>query len=123
MDPFIGQITIFAGNFAPRGWAFCDGQLMPIDQNTSLFSILGTSFGGNGTSTFALPDLRGCVPMHPGHGAGLTPRTLGQRVGVDAKEMNLERTEDGQTADQPAPHSSVCVNFIIALEGIYPSRN
>lgn len=82
-EPFLGEISIFAGNFAPRGWALCDGQLLPISQNTALFSLLGTTYGGDGRTTFGLPDLRGRVPMHAGYGPGLTPRTLGQRGGVE----------------------------------------
>ena len=84
MDPFIAEIRIFAGNFAPTGWAICDGQLLPISQNTALFSLLGTTYGGNGVTTFALPDLRGRVPMHPGQGPGLSDRLLGENTGVDS---------------------------------------
>jgi microcystin-dependent protein len=82
-DPFLAEIIMFAGNFAPRGWAFCDGQLLPISQNTAVFSLLGTTFGGDGRTTFALPDLRGRVPVHAGSGPGLTPRQLGQRSGQE----------------------------------------
>lgn len=88
MEPFIGQIIMFAGNFAPRGWAFCEGQLLAISQNTALFSILGTLYGGDGRTTFALPDLRGRVPLHPGNGPGLTPRSLGQRSGTETNTLN-----------------------------------
>ena len=83
-SPFIGQIMIAAFNFAPRGWAFCNGQLLPIAQNQALFSILGTTYGGNGQTTFALPDLRGRVPMQSGQGPGLTARTLGEVSGSEA---------------------------------------
>lgn len=83
-DPFVAEIRIFAGNFAPSGWAFCDGQLMSISQNTALFSLLGTTYGGDGKTTFGLPDLRGRAPMHPGQGPGLTSRTLGERTGEAA---------------------------------------
>lgn len=82
-EPFLGEIQIFAGNFAPVGWAFCNGQVLPISQNTALFSLLGTTYGGNGQSTFALPDLRGCVPIQPGQGPGLSMRMLGERGGVE----------------------------------------
>src|SRR5215207_9632471 len=82
-EPFIGEIRMFGGNFAPRGWAFCEGQLLSIAQNTALFSILGTTYGGNGTTTFALPDLRGRVPIQPGQGPGLSPYTLGQMSGQE----------------------------------------
>lgn len=80
-DPTIAEITMFGGNFAPRNWAFCDGQLLSISQNTALFSLLGTTYGGDGRTTFALPDLRGRVPMHAGHGPGLTPRIIGEKGG------------------------------------------
>lgn len=82
-DPFIGEIMIFAGNFAPNGWAVCDGQLLPINQNTALFSLLGTMYGGDGQTTFALPDLRGRVPLHAGFsaGPGLPPYVQGQMGG------------------------------------------
>ena len=82
-EPFIAEIRIFAGNFAPRGWAFCNGQLLPIAQNTALFSLIGTTYGGDGRTTTALPDLQGRVPMHPGRGPGLTSRRLGQSGGVE----------------------------------------
>ena len=82
-DPFLGEIMMVGFNFAPRGWATCDGQLLPIAQNSALFSLLGTTYGGDGRTTFGLPDLRGRVPVHPGSGPGLTPRTLGQRGGVE----------------------------------------
>ncbi|MEZ5333121.1 MAG: tail fiber protein [Thermoanaerobaculia bacterium] len=82
-EPFIAEIRIFAGNFAPRGWAFCNGQLLPISQNTALFSLIGTTYGGDGRTTTALPDLQGRAPMHPGRGPGLTDRRLGQRGGVE----------------------------------------
>lgn len=88
-EPFIAQITMFGGNFAPRGWAFCDGQLMSISSNTALFSLLGTTYGGDGRTTFALPDLRGRVPMHPGSGPGLTPRQLGQKGGTETNTLTV----------------------------------
>ena len=81
-EPFIAEIKIFGGNFAPRGYAFCDGQLLPIAQNTALFSLIGTTYGGDGRSTTALPNLQGRAPMHPGRGPGLTARRLGEKVGV-----------------------------------------
>lgn len=82
-EPFLAEIRIFAGNFAPRGWAFCNGQLLPISQNTALFSLIGTTYGGDGRSTTALPNLQGRAPMHPGRGPGLTQRRLGERGGVE----------------------------------------
>src|SRR5688572_4032616 len=83
-DQFVAEIRIFPFNFPPTGWAFCNGQLMPISQNTALFSLLGTVYGGDGKSTFALPDLQGNVPMHPGQGQGLSLRDLGEMGGVES---------------------------------------
>ncbi|MBE8232840.1 MAG: phage tail protein [Endozoicomonadaceae bacterium] len=87
-EPFIGEIIMFGGSFAPRDWAFCDGQLLPIAQNTALFSILGTTYGGDGRTTFALPDLRGRVPMHVGEGPGLTPKNWGQKGGRETVTLD-----------------------------------
>lgn len=173
MNPFIGAIIMFGGNFAPRGWALCDGQLLPISQYSALFSILGTTYGGDGRSTFGLPDLRGRVPMHAGTGAGLTPRQLGERGGQetvtlttnqipahshtifavsavgDSNDPNnrllantgaFDNEYSANTSGHVAmsssmvqnvgngqPHNNVqpflCVNFIIALQGTYPSRS
>src|SRR5918995_4384011 len=83
-DPFVAEIRIFPFNFAPKGWAFCDGQLLPISQNQLLFSLLGTTYGGDGRVTFALPDLRGCVPIHVGSG-----HTLGERGGEQAHTLSI----------------------------------
>jgi microcystin-dependent protein len=173
--PFIGEIVMFAGNFAPRGWALCDGQLMAISQNTALFSILGTTYGGNGQTTFALPDLRGRVPMHPGQGPALPPHAYGLGESSGAQSVTLLSNQlpahthllncSSTGGNQPSPagnfpavestgtssnYSSnppdgtmhpqtiglaggnqpvsivqpyLCVNFIIALQGIFPSRN
>jgi microcystin-dependent protein len=82
-DPFLGEIRMFGFNFPPRGWAFCDGQLLPISSYTALFSLLGTTFGGDGITTFGLPDLRGRVPIHVGSGPGLSPYIWGQKGGVE----------------------------------------
>jgi microcystin-dependent protein len=82
-DPFVAEIRIFPFNFAPRGWAWCDGQLMPLSQNTALFSLLGTTYGGDGKSNFALPDLQGRAPMHPGQGPGLSLHDLGETGGSE----------------------------------------
>lgn len=82
-DPFVAEIRIFPFNFAPKGWAWCDGQLMPLSQNTALFSLLGTTYGGNGKSNFALPDLQGRAPMHPGQGPGLSLHDLGETGGSE----------------------------------------
>ena len=83
MDPFVGQIALFPYNFAPNGWAFCQGQLLPISQNTALFSLLGTQFGGDGRSNFALPDLRGRVPNGQGQGPGLSDYSMGEMLGAE----------------------------------------
>ncbi|MFM2267435.1 MAG: hypothetical protein RL757_876 [Bacteroidota bacterium] len=88
MDPFIGQLMLFAGTFAPRGWAFCNGQLLSISQNTALFSLLGTTYGGDGQTTFALPDLRGRVPVGTGAGPGLSPVVQGHFWGTDNVTLN-----------------------------------
>ncbi|WP_217571385.1 phage tail protein [Mesorhizobium sp. GbtcB19] len=82
-DPFVAEIRIFPFNFAPKGWAWCDGQLLPLSQNTALFSLLGTTYGGDGKSNFALPDLQGSAPMHPGQGPGLSLHDLGETGGSD----------------------------------------
>jgi len=171
MDPFIGEIIIFAGNFAPRGWALCNGQLMSIAQNSALFSILGTTYGGDGVSTFALPNLQGRVAIHPGQSSGTSNYALGQLGGTENVTLlignmpahnhlvsasqtptssdpaglvpaneNIARTAIYGTADgalmAPTMNSVVgsslpfgvvqpyeCVNYIIALEGIFPSRS
>jgi microcystin-dependent protein len=86
-DPFVAEIRIFPFNFSPRGWAFCDGQLLPISQNTALFSLLGTTYGGDGRSTFALPNLQGRAPMHPGQGPGLSVRDLGEMGGSETETL------------------------------------
>jgi microcystin-dependent protein len=170
MNPFLGEIRIFSGNFAPRGWALCDGQLLSIQQYAALFSLLGTYYGGNGTSTFGLPDLRGRVTIHQGQGQGLSPYVVGQMAGGESVTLlqgqmpqhnhvvsantggNLATPANnypgnegtpikiysaaGGTTMNPAvvgltggnqPHANIqpylCVTFMIALVGIYPSRN
>jgi microcystin-dependent protein len=167
MDPLLAQIIMFGGNFAPRGWAFCDGQLMDIASNTALFSILGTTYGGDGRTTFALPDLRGRFPMHPGTGPGLSTRRLGEKQGTQTNTLNVNNMpshnhttvaasnlEGDQTSpvgnnpavsddrnyvnDPSAPGNTgnnggnqpfnnmppyLGLNFIIALQGLYPSRS
>jgi microcystin-dependent protein len=90
-DPFVAEIRIYPFQFAPTGWAFCDGQLLPLSQNTALFSLLGTTYGGNGESDFALPDLQGRVPLHPGQGPGLSLYDLGEEGGSDT--VNLLESE------------------------------
>jgi len=86
-DPFVAEIRIFPFNFAPRGWAWCDGQLLPLSQNTALFSLLGTTYGGNGKSNFALPNLQGRAPMHPGQGPGLSLHDLGETGGSETVSL------------------------------------
>jgi len=86
-DPFVAEIRIFPFNFAPPGWAWCDGQLLPLSQNTALFSLLGTTYGGNGKSNFALPDLQGRAPMHPGQGPGLSLHDLGETAGSETVSL------------------------------------
>ena len=110
-EPFIAEVRIFAGNFAPRSWAFCNGQLLPISQNTALFSLIGTTYGGDGRTTTALPDLQDRVPMHPGRGPGLTDRRLGQKGGVETvtlTEQQMPNHRHSMTAspspgEQPGP--------------------
>jgi microcystin-dependent protein len=90
-DPFVAEIRIFPFNFAPKGWAFCNGQLLPLSQNTALFSLLGTTYGGDGKSNFALPNLQGSAPMHPGQGPGLSLHDLGEQGGEET--VTLLQTE------------------------------
>lgn len=98
MDPFMAEIRIFPFNFAPRSWAFCAGQLMPISQNTALFSLLGTNYGGDGKSTYGLPDMQGNAPMHPGQGSGLSLHALGEQGG--SKTVTLQQYEIPQHTHQ-----------------------
>src|SRR6476620_8781662 len=98
MDPFVAEIRIFPFNFAPKGWAWCDGQLLPISQNTALFSLLGTTYGGDGKSNFALPDLQGSAPMHPGQGPGLSLHDLGETGGSETVQLLIsEMPQHGHT--------------------------
>ncbi|SHM64505.1 phage tail protein [Roseibium suaedae] len=170
-EPFVGEIRMFAGNFAPRSWAFCDGQLLAVSQNDALFSLLGTVYGGDGRTTFGLPDMRGRIPVHQGTGPGLSPRRLGSKSGSEyvtltvnqlpshTHTLNVSSAQAMQTAPTQRMlgevtgyflyrddildvqlnantitsfggsqrHTnmmpSLCVNFIIALFGIYPSRH
>lgn len=170
-EPFVGEIRMFAGNFAPRSWAYCDGQLLAVSQNDALFSLLGTIYGGDGRTTFGLPDMRGRIPVNQGTGPGLSSRNLGVKAGSEnvtlttnqlpshthtlqassdaADETELQghvlastnapvdlyngHTPDGSmsasaiTSSGGSQHHtnlmpSLCVHFIIALVGIYPSR-
>jgi microcystin-dependent protein len=120
-EPFIAEIRINAFNFAPKNWATCDGQLLPIAQNTALFSLLGTYYGGNGTTTFALPDFRGAFPMHQGQGPGLTPRSIGEISGQEtvtliSSEMpaHTHAVVAGTASPVPGPDA--------ALPGASPAR-
>lgn len=120
-DPFVAEIRIFPFNFAPKGWAFCDGQLLPISQNTALFSLLGTTYGGDGKSTFALPDLQGRAPMQPGQGQGLSLHDLGEESGSETvtlltSEMPAHAHNVGRATDQPA-NSPTPVANVWALGG------
>lgn len=125
-EPFIGQLSVFAGTFAPRGWALCDGQLLAISQNQALFSLIGTIYGGDGRTTFALPDLRGRVVIGPGQGPGLTPRSQGKKGGTEVGSKSGSgpfltggTSTKGVSNEQPYQ----VLNYIICLEGIYPSRS
>ena len=169
-EPFVGEVRMFAGNFAPRGWAFCDGQLLAVSQNDALFSLLGTIYGGDGRTTFGLPDLRGRLPIHAGSGPGLSPRRLGSKGGAENVTLTVNElpshthnwSVNGSQANSPKPQDKtfaraagqayssedasgtlasttldaiggsrshtnlmpfLCINFIIALFGIYPSRH
>ncbi len=167
MEPFLGQILMVGFNFAPIGWALCNGQLLPISQNTALFSLLGTTYGGDGRTTFALPNLQGRVPIHQGESSGTSNRVIGTSAGVEdvtllvnnlpahthtancnttlgavinpAKSFWAEAPAYAATSNaQMAPTAIgttggnqpvsvvqpfLCVNFIIALQGIFPSRS
>ena len=90
-DPFLGEVRMFAGNFAPQGWLTCDGQLVSIAENDALYTLLGTTFGGDGVITFGLPDLRGRTPIHMGNGIGLTPRELGQMIGDETVTLTASQ--------------------------------
>ncbi len=172
-DPFIGEIKIFGGNFAPMDWATCDGQTMSIAQHDALYSLIGTTYGGDGTTNFKLPDLRGRIPIHMGTAPGMTPRYIGQPIGTEQETLNLNTmpahshslagslnaahsndpngrvlgTCTGEakiytsstgaqvtmnqnsvtSAGSESAHNNMmpalCLNFIIALNGIYPSRS
>ena len=120
-DPFVAEIRIFPFNFPPKGWAFCNGQLLPLSQNTALFSLLGTTYGGDGKSTFALPNLQGTAPMHAGQGNGLSQRFLGETGGSESITLltseiplhthSLAATTINGTTDQPAAANLARGNF------------
>ena len=109
VEAYVGEIRLFAGNYAPRGWAFCEGQLLPIDRNTTLYALLGTTYGGDSINTFALPDLRDRVPIHPARGGS----AIGQRAGGAgaAKGSDVKTT------------STLALNYIICLAGVFPDRD
>ncbi|ATD00962.1 MULTISPECIES: phage tail protein [Pseudoalteromonas] len=109
-DPFVGEIRMFAGNFAPRQWAFCNGQLMAISQNDALFSLLGTIYGGDGRSSFGIPDMRGRIPMHWGTGPGLTPRPIGQKMGVESVALTANQIPSHSHTMQASTDSVSSVN-------------
>jgi microcystin-dependent protein len=118
-EPFLGEIMLFAGAFAPRGWALCNGQLLPINQNQALFAILGTTYGGNGQTTFALPNLRGRVPIHFGQGPGLALRTLGEVGGEEAHTVTLaEMPAHGHVA-----RGSSAAGTSASPAGMFPAQN
>ena len=130
-DPFVAEIRIFPFSFPPKGWAFCNGQLMPISQNTALFSLLGTTYGGNGKSTFALPDLQGSAPMHPSQGPGLSLHDLGETGGsatVTLLESEIPAHSHAMRANTSDPANVKLVNpnasFGISQDGqIYQANN
>jgi microcystin-dependent protein len=109
-QPFLGMIAIFPFNFAPRGWALCNGQVMPISQNTALFALLGTTYGGNGQTTFALPDLRGRVPVHSGQGPGPSNYVLGQSAGAENVGLTIN--------ELPAHTHAIALNNLAATEHV-----
>ena len=131
-DQLIGEIMQFGGNFCPRGWAMTNGQLLPIAQNQALFSILGTTYGGDGRTTFALPDLRGRVAVGPGQGPGLSNYYLGQRGGQEQVMSPTVGVRGTSNPDNTAQRGGipedirqpyVAITTCIALQGIFPSRN
>ena len=112
MDPFVAEIRIFPFNFAPKGWAWCDGQLLPLSQNTALFSLLGTTYGGDGKSTFALPDLEGRAPMHPGQGPGLSLHDLGETGGSETVTLLESEIPAHSHAFRGATQDNADVNLV-----------
>jgi microcystin-dependent protein len=132
-DQFLAEIRMFGCNFAPLGWALADGQLMPISQNTALFSLLGTMFGGDGKSNFALPNLQSRMPVHQGQGAGLSPRTMGDARGTEAMTFQGVAIPSAPASPisasvgyRPQPQTVspfLVLTFVIALQGIFPARS
>jgi len=132
-NPFLSEIRIVPFNFAPAGWSFANGQLLPISQNTALFSILGVTYGGNGTSNFALPNIQCRFPMHAGQGAGLSSRNLGQYGGVEyvpqqttpipGSPQSPVTAAVGYVPQAQTVSPFLILNFVLALQGVFPSRN
>ena len=129
-NPFLAEIRIFTAGFAPTGWAQCDGQLMPISQNTALFSLLGTTYGGNGTSNFALPNLQGCAPMQAGQGPGLSLRDLGETAGEQTVTLlQTEMPAHSHTAQAatggglPSPANNAWGSGLKTAAGAYAASN
>jgi len=126
-DPFVGEITMFAGNFAPRNWAFCDGRLIAISENTTLFSLLSNRYGGDGRTTFGLPDMRGRLPVHFGTGLGLTNKSIGERQGTEAVTLDTSEIASHKhtvqasstTASQADPVGLVLARSATASTAIY----
>ena len=120
-EPFIAEVKIFAGNFAIRGWAFCNGQLLPIAQNTALFSLVGTTYGGDGRTTFGVPNLQGRAPMHTGRGPGLTPRRWGEKSGTETVTLSQAQmpghTHTLQASADPGERSDPVGNALARTVG------
>ena len=129
VEAFVGEIKMFAGNFAPKDWALCDGQMLSIQQYQMLFAILGTTYGGDGRTTFALPDLRGRFPVHQGRGYGLQTKIIGNPGGVETimpdkvKVASGDQTEVAKAERQYNLPPYLPINFIICINGIFPQRN
>jgi microcystin-dependent protein len=122
-DPFVAEIRIFPFNFAPKGWAWCDGQLLPLSQNTALFSLLGTTYGGNGKSNFALPDLQGRTPMHPGQGPGLSLHDLGETGGEQAVTLLQSEMPAHNHGFRAQTVDNADVNNVVSTATYAPSVN
>lgn len=112
MDFFIGQIALFSFSFVPKGWAACNGQLLPINRYQALFSLIGTTYGGDGRTTFAVPDLRGRIPVHRGNGSSLAPQALAGQTPVRGADQ----------AENPPSRGIVTINVCICVDGLYPTR-
>ena len=132
-EPFLGEIKLFTGNFAPRGWAATNGQTLAISQNTALFSLLGTFYGGDGKATFALPNFQSRMPVHQGQGAGLSQYVVGEQGGSESisfSSLSIPSAPSPATSASVSFRSQVStvspflvLTFIIALQGIFPSQN